>query len=576
MGLPPKDYTEHSDWQGLGHGSQTGGVALTMPGSSGERLGEQTPGSSSSKQPPSVAIAIPVQDSDLARFAHGRLFQDTTLAVIVLNGVWIGIDVQYNHPLLKKNGKLPLEPTSTVVENLFCVYFTAEILIRIIAFGMKNLHDAELRFWFVFDSVLVAFMVIETWIMLIVDSITGGGGNSFLSKFSTLRLLRLTRLTRLLHSLPELLTLVKGMANATRAVSVVLAFMLMVMYVFAIVLTAQLGDSESPEKLDLPYWIRDADPTGQELFGSMGDSMMSLFTRGMLCDNLAETLEAIKDRAGEYTCTDADENPVSSIRTPGDGKVCMRTGGELWLMWVFILFMIISAMCLLNMLVGILCQVIQDTSDEESARYDISDIKHNIEDSFHAVDVSGDEAITRSEWRSMRGSQALLDSFSRIGVQDEFMDEQLDQIEEHLFARLDNYHILDDEISWMPAPEDAKKGDVEDKIPLGEFLKHILQIRPDIAASMLDLQILKTRAERDEEYFNHQIDRIEAQLEKRMRAVRELPVVPCGALVGDAASLEKRTEEPNSGTSSSPDAWLRGLSSELLFAELRHRADLLS
>jgi len=572
MGLPPKEYAEHSDWQGLGpqNGScgaanQTGGVALTMPGSSGEHLGEQTPGSSSSK--PSVPIAIPVQATGLMNFASGHKFQNTTLLIIVLNGIWIGIDVQYNHPSLKKNGKLPLEPTSTVVENLFCVYFTFEIVVRILAFGMMNFHEKELRFWFIFDSVLVAFMVIETWIMLVVDSITGGGGNSFLSKFSTLRLLRLTRLTRLLHSLPELLTLVRGMVNATKAVSIVLAFMVMIMYVFAIVFTAQLGDSESPEKKDLPYWIRDADPTGQELFGSMGDSMMSLFTRGLLCDNLAETLEAIKDRAGEYTCTDADENPVSATRTPGDEKVCTRTGGELWLMWVFVLFMIISAMCLLNMLVGILCQVIEETSAEEGASSEISALKHNIEDSFHAVDISGDDAITRSEWKTMRQSQALMDSFTRIGVDDAFMDEQLDQIEEHLFARLDKTHILDDEISWMPKEAEHHEGDEEDKIPLGEFLAHILQIRPDVAASMLDIQILRTRAERDEEYFNHQIDRIETKLETRMRAIRDLPVVPCGALA--------RTEEPNSGTSSSPDAWLRGLSTELLFAELRHRADLL-
>merc|ERR1719305_1098578 len=130
----------------------------------------------------------------------------------------------------------------------------------------------------------------------------------------------------------------------------------MVMYVFAIVLTAQLGDSESPEKLDLPYWIRDADPTGQELFGSMGDSMMSLFTRGMLCDNLAETLEAIKDRGGEWNCYDIDGE-----------EVCRREGGSVLLLWVFMTWMIISAMMLLNMLVGILCEVIDGTAKSEIA-----------------------------------------------------------------------------------------------------------------------------------------------------------------------------------------------------------------
>merc|ERR1719163_1099194 len=148
-----------------------------------------------------------------------------------------------------------------------------------------------------------------------------------------------------MSSLPELLTLVRGMIFAARAVGTVLLFMVLLMYVFAIVFTAQIGDPDAPERATPDtYWDRGSDPTAQELFGTMGDSMMSLFTRGLLGDNLAETLQAIKDRGGKdtYECDSEGE--------------CNRTGGQLWLMWVFIVFMIISAFCLLNMLVGVLCE----------------------------------------------------------------------------------------------------------------------------------------------------------------------------------------------------------------------------
>merc|ERR1719486_144866 len=103
--------------------------------------------------------------------------------------------------------------------------------------------------------------------------------------------------------------------------------MLVIMYVFAIVLTAQIGDPYAPEHMGDrgylgPYWVVDEDPTAIELFGSMGDSMMSLFTRGMLFDNYAETLLAIKDRGGDWVCHDIDGEEVRG-----------REGGQLWLMW---------------------------------------------------------------------------------------------------------------------------------------------------------------------------------------------------------------------------------------------------
>ncbi len=76
-----------------------------------------------------------------------------------------------------------------VVENLFCFYFTGEVLVRFMSFARKVncLRDM----WFKFDSVLVTFMVIETWILPVALAGSGGGG---LSNLSALRLMRLVRL----------------------------------------------------------------------------------------------------------------------------------------------------------------------------------------------------------------------------------------------------------------------------------------------------------------------------------------------------------------------------------------------
>jgi len=59
-------------------------------------------------------------DSFFGRIANSEKFQHITLFVIVLNAFWISIDVQWNHSALKDvDGRLPLEPYSLVVENLF-------------------------------------------------------------------------------------------------------------------------------------------------------------------------------------------------------------------------------------------------------------------------------------------------------------------------------------------------------------------------------------------------------------------------------------------------------------------------
>jgi len=501
----------------------------------------------------------------LAELVSTNAFQNTTLFVIVLNGCWIGIDIEWNHPNLKENGKLPLEPASIVVENFFCVYFTMEIAFRLLAYRSISYMIRDM--WLVFDGVLVLFMIIETWILPIVDLIAGGGGGGILSQFSVLRLLRLTRLTRIMNSLPELLTLVKGIANATRAVTAVMCFMVLIMYVFSIVFTGQLGDSDAPElKMD-PYWERGDDPTGQELFGSIGDSMMTLFTRGTLGDNLAETLTAIKDAGGDWTCEEVDGE-----------QVCGRTGGPLWLMWVFIFYMVLSAFCILNMLVGILCEVIQSTANEEHEKAMLADLRHNIEDSFHHIDVSDDEIVTHAEWKVMRDEDTVRDCFLRLGIDRNDLDIRMDQIEECLFGvcardrmmkkcpnpkgdalRLSRSHLNTDHAEY-----DGQYG-----IKLEEFVQKILETRPDAPASFLDVEVLRSRALVDEARFNSQLDKIESALTEVRNnldssgAILDAPPKECSANEGTDGIPKQRDQVS--------DEWLQSLSIDVLFEELRER-----
>merc|ERR1712032_1661634 len=102
--------------------------------------------------------------------------------------------------------------------------------------------------WFVFDGLLVMCMVAETWLLPLIAMLSsedGEGGDSgplsTFSGFRLLRLLRLARMTRLMRAVPEIVILFKGMLHAARATFFIILFLLMAIYVFAIVFVSVLG-----------------------------------------------------------------------------------------------------------------------------------------------------------------------------------------------------------------------------------------------------------------------------------------------------------------------------------------------
>jgi hypothetical protein len=507
-------------------------------------------------------LADGMNGSFFAKVSTANWFQHTTLTIIVLNALWIGADVEFNHPVYRKhpNDKLPLEPVSTIIENLFCVYFTIELTVRFFSYRRKC--DSMKDRWFVFDGLLVLFMVIETWILEIVNAIMDQGGGGLLSKFSALRLLRLLRLTRmarLMRAVPELLTLVKGMISATRAVGFILMFLVLCMYVFSIVFTAQLGDPNAPERsYELPYWDSDSDPTGNELFGTLGDSMMTLFTRGMLADNLAETLQAIKDRGGEIECEGEGEPGFQA-----SSEVCERTGGSLFLMWVFILFMIISAFCLLNMLIGVLCEVIQESAENEAEQMQITALKENMSAAFRLIDTSRDGLITKTEWEKMKLEKSVRSSMATLGVEEQHMEERLAQMQESLFGQMPD----DDEEDNDKSPGPSMSTDNRNGLTFDEFIEKVIDIRPDMPASALDIELLRVRVEREEQMFNERLDFIEQALTQD----GDLSAIENNKVNSSLPAITAGKVDVIDPTLGSAPNWLTEVPTEVLFAVLNSR-----
>jgi len=468
----------------------------------------------------SVRVVL-YNDSIFSLIANDDRFQHTTLAIIVLNALWIGIDTQWNHKkLVNDKDEYPLDPTSTVIENVFCFYFTVEVIIRFLSYRRKIycLQDA----WFVFDSLLVICMVLETWVMAIVMAMQDGdSSSSFLSNFSALRLLRLLRLTRmarLMRSVPELMTLVKGMVSAARAVGFILLFLILVMYVFGIIFVSIVGDgAEYP----WPPPGDDDDPSCEYMFGTLEDAMMSLFTYGVLGDNL---------------------NPaVAEILAYPKGEA--KASGTL-LFWLFFLFFAISSMTLLNMLIGVLCEVVNQTSSEEKEESQVTELRMCIEDAFTLIDTNNDGKVCEEEWHHIK-EDATVRKILRDGFQVEAsqMDERLDQMQQTLFSQTGSI--------------DASCRD--DGYPLDDLVQKVIEIRPDKPASALEIEMLREKVSRKDRQFRKRLSNIE-QMVGRILERQGMPIE--ATCPSELPLVSAQDTSPSS---------LREVPTQVLFYELKKR-----
>jgi len=274
--------------------------------------------------------------------------------------LYIGIDAELNDADLLFDAFWPF----VVFENLFCVFFSFEWAVRFGAFRCKR--DSLNDFWFKFDSCLVLLMVAETWLMPIITVLTGssGGAGMPVGPLRLLRLLRFTRMARLMRSLPELLTMIKGMKASARAVGSSLLMVAMLIYVFAIVMHMALNDDDRVE----------------EYFGTLPLCMWTLLLDGTLMDGTGAVLAKLRENGG-----------VTS-----------------WLaLTVFMAFILLSAMTVMNMLIGVLCEVVSTVAQNEKDEAAIRVMKDSILVQLKRFDVNNNGCISREELAGvMRDPQA--------------------------------------------------------------------------------------------------------------------------------------------------------------------------
>lgn len=294
---------------------------------------------------------------------NSATFEKAILLVIVCNAAWIGVDVDWNH----SDSGIPTW-VFFLAENFFCIVFTFELIVRL-CMQKSPLHyfkDPKLWRWNWFDFLLVSLMILETWILR----------DSALNQLTMLRLLRLLRISRIFRMVPELGMMVKSMAAAARSVSSTLVLEIGLMYVFAVIFTQWARDHEEP-----CFTTVDDHCILSEYFGSIAKSLLSLM-QVLVFDDTFALIRPLMHHT--------------------------------WYMgWLLIIFICVGSFTVLNMLIGVICEIVSITTSEEREKM----LRERVKEVFTMIDHDMSGHITKEEFHSM-GRENLM----KLGIDEEVLN----------------------------------------------------------------------------------------------------------------------------------------------------------
>eukprot|EP00927_Polykrikos_kofoidii_P087140 TRINITY_DN9967_c0_g1_i1.p1 TRINITY_DN9967_c0_g1~~TRINITY_DN9967_c0_g1_i1.p1 ORF type:complete len:697 (+),score=138.36 TRINITY_DN9967_c0_g1_i1:45-2135(+) len=391
--------------------------------------------------------------------ARDLTFEKVTLSVIAFNALWIAFDTDNNSADLLLEAHLVFQ----VAENGFCAFFSFEWLVRYMSFRRKQ--DGLRDPWFVFDGLMVALMVGETWIfsifvLLVKGEASGLGKGSILRVAKLMRLSRMCRMARLLRCTPELMIMIKGLLAAARSVFFTLVLLGALLFVFAIVFTQMTVDTALKELY----------------FRNVGASMYFLVVYGTL-----------------LLSTDFKADELS------------HEGGFL-ITCCFFLFILFGAVLLMNMLIGVLCEVVTAVAITEKEEMLVTYVRTKLEKVMAIIDEDGGGTISRDEFMLILDNLEAMEALQDVGV---------------------DVVGLVDFADFIFADDSLADGDdsPEVELTLPEFMNVILQLRGSNNATVKDIVDLRKFVHMSVVQSSRNLDVMTSKMDNlvvKVRRIREL------------------------------------------------------
>lgn len=297
---------------------------------------------------------------------QSALFNFMVNFTVMVNSLWItvSLDVEDDSHWL-----------FTAVPYLFLLIFVLEIGIR---FGSyKKVHNCFHDSWFRFDAVLVFAMVLELCVLPVVAAIAEAETSERRLVLSAgvmrvLRVIRIARTVRLAHASRDLMTIVHGLTRAFWSMYITFLVLVLLIYVFAVTFRTS---------------VRGTDLQVEEtFFASVGDSMWTLLIRGVFMDDLTDLVDLLREE-------------IQALAI------------------LFVLFIFLSSFTLLNMLIGIVCDMISEVKRGSLEKQARKDLKHALGCILECYDRNGTGDITKIDFECLLANPEFADIILRIGTE---------------------------------------------------------------------------------------------------------------------------------------------------------------
>jgi len=237
--------------------------------------------------------------------------------------------------------------------------------------------------------------------------------------------------------------MIKGMVTAAASVSYTLGLLLIFTYVFAIAMTQLSIGTEFRE----------------QYFNGVALSMYSLIIYGTFLDSLAEFCDAI--RAESTSCLIA-----------------------------VTVFVVLASMTVMNMLIGILCEVISAVADEEKETMITEKVYEKFGAIVKALDADEDSKISWGELQVIMTNENALQALNSVNV---------------------------DPIGLVDVAEDFffEEGE-ERQMTFDEFMEMVLDLRGNLQATLKDILSLGKRFNKKFVDLKHAVENIDKKIEVLM------------------------------------------------------------
>mmetsp|Transcript_83025 Transcript_83025/g.256690 ORF Transcript_83025/g.256690 Transcript_83025/m.256690 type:complete len:781 (+) Transcript_83025:55-2397(+) len=312
-----------------------------------------------------------------------------TCAVIILNAVILAVETDYRAKHPAGDGGMVF----TWSDIVFCVFFCAELALRVCAYGWELFAPANIG-WTIFDTVVVGFQVLEL-VFDVMQSTAPLTNISFLRVVRIFRTLRVLRVFRLIHLIVELRTMLSSIFGSLKSLFwVVVLYAVMVFTAgtfFTQVVTEHRGGNvpDLRELHGITAMAHSAELSPHEVrkqldtyYGSLGTTILSLW-------------ECISGGMDWKTLFDP-----------------LLAGVSPWVAMIFLGYVIFATVAMMNVVTGVFLEHAMRYAERDQDLY----LARNILSIFGQNDLNADGEISMSVWEAKLGEPDMQALFRALNV----------------------------------------------------------------------------------------------------------------------------------------------------------------